>query len=110
MAGPMPVKSVGGNECVVDDYSWAVYSRSSCLKSEVVNMFKTFKAAEEHESNNKLHEAMTDNACELSMGEICTICNKEGIRLGTTVPYHLASNRIAKHAIGVFNNATQAVL
>ena len=47
IAGPMPVKSVGGWEyvyVVVDDYTRAVYTKSLRLKSEAVEVFKAFKA------------------------------------------------------------------
>jgi len=113
MAGPISVKSAGGNECdyvVLDDSSRAVYSMPLCLKLEAADAFKTFKAAAENESDNKLREVMTDNARELSMGEMRTICDEEGIRFSTTVPYHPASNGIAERAIGVLTNATCAVV
>ena len=71
-------------------------------------MFRTFKAAVENESNNKLREFMTDNARELSMGEMRTICD-DGIKLSITV-YHPASNGITKRATGVITSATRAVL
>ena len=77
----MPVKSAGGEYVVMGDYSRAVYSRPLRLKSEASDAFKNFKAAAENESNNKLREVMTDNARELSTGEMCTICDEEGIRL-----------------------------
>jgi hypothetical protein len=36
---------------------------------------------------------MTDNADELSKGEMRKICEEEGTRLSTTVPYHPADSR-----------------
>ena len=47
---------------------------------------------------------MTDNAHELSMGEIRRFCEAEGIKLSTTVLYHPASNGIAKRTIGVLTS------
>jgi hypothetical protein len=55
---------------VVDDHTRAVYTKPLHLKSEAVDAFKIFMAAAENESQNTLHEVMTDNARELSMGEI----------------------------------------
>ena len=108
----MPVLSAGGREylyVVVDDYSQAVYTRPLRLKSEAVDTFKTFKAAAELESGKKLHEIMTDNTRELSMGEMREFC-EEGIKLHTTVPYHPASNGVAERTIGILTNAARAML
>ena len=58
----------------------------------------------------KLCEVMTDNACELSMGEMRKLCEREGIKLNTTVPYHPASNGVAERAIGVLTNSVRAML
>ena len=107
IAGPMPVKSAGGREYVyviVDDYTRAVYTKSLRLKSEAVDAFKAVKAIVERESGNKLCEVMTDNARELSMGEMRELCEREGIKLNTTVPYHPASNGVAERSIGVLTN------
>ena len=72
---------------------------------EAVEAFKDFKAGVENASGYKLCEVMTDNACELSMGEMCELCKQEGIKLNMTVPYHPASNGVAKQAIGVLTNS-----
>jgi transposase InsO family protein len=58
--------------------------------------FKVFKAAAESESGKKIREIMTDNAQELCMGEMRDICERDGIKLHTTVPYHPASNGVAE--------------
>jgi len=81
---PYAVNSAGGREyvyVVVDDYTHTVYTRPLRLKSE------------ETESGNKLRETMTDNARELSMGEVRDICERDGIKLYTTV-------RITLHQMG----------
>ena len=111
--GPMPVKSAGGREyvyVVVDGYTRAVYTRALRLKSEAAEAFKSFKTAAENESENKLREVITDNARELSMGEVRDICERDGIKLHTTVPYHPASNGVAGRTIGVLTNAVRAML
>ena len=103
----MPIKSAGGREYVyviVDDYTQAVYTKPLHLKSEAVEVFKVFQAEVERASGNKLCEVMTDNAHELSMGEMCELCKRKGIRLNTMVPYHPASNGVAEQAIGVLTN------
>ena len=113
IAGPMPVKSAGGKEylyVVVDDYTRAVHTRALRLKSEAVEAFKDFKAVVENASGYKLCEVMTDNARELSMGEMRELCEREGIKLNTTVPYHPASNGVAERAIGVLTNSVRAML
>ena len=55
----------------------------------------------ENESGKWLHKVMTDNACELSMGEMHDICEHNGIKLQMTVLYHPVLNGVTKHTIGV---------
>jgi transposase InsO family protein len=113
VAGPMPMKSAGGKEyeyVIVDDYSRAVYTRPLRLKSEAAEVFKIFKAAAENESQKTMREVMTDNARELSMGEVKEICEREGIKLHTSVRYNPESNEVAEHTIGVLTNAVRAML
>jgi len=113
ITGPMPVKSAGGREylyLVVDDYTRAVYVKPLKLKSEAVEAFKAFKAVAENESGKKMREVMTDNARELSMGEMRNICEREGIKLHTTIPRHPASNGVAGRTIGVLTGAVRAML
>jgi len=61
---------------------------------EVVDAFKTFKAVVENESGKRICEVMTDNARELSMGEMRRFCKAEGIKISTTTPYHPISNGV----------------
>jgi transposase InsO family protein len=113
VAGPMEVQSDGGKSyeyIVVDDYTRVVYTRPLRLKSKAVDAFRMYKAAAEGESGKKLREVMTDNAGELSKGEMRKICEEEGIRLSTTVPYHPASNGVAERTIGVLTGAVRAML
>jgi len=113
IAGPMPVKSAGGKSylyIVVDDYTRAVYVKPLALKSEAADAFKAYKAVAENESGKKIREILTDNARELSMGEMRDICEQEGIKLHTTVPYHPASNGVAERTIGVLTGAVRAML
>ena len=44
------------------------------------------------------------------MGDMLHFCEAGGIKLSTAVPYHPASNDVAKHAIGVLTNAICMVL
>ena len=53
---------------------------------------------------------MTDNVCELSMGEMRDICERNSIKLHMMVPYHSASNGVAEHAIGVLTATAHAML
>ena len=113
IAGPIPVTSLGGRAyllVVMDGYSRAVYSRPLRLKSEVAEAFKVFKALAETESGKKMREVLTDNARELSQGEMRRICEEAGIKLNTAIPYHPASNGIAERTIGVLTNAVCAML
>jgi len=64
----------------------------------------------ENESRKWLREVMTNNARELSMGEMCDICERNGIKLHTTVPYHPALNGVAERAIEVLTAAARAML
>ena len=80
------------------------------LKSEAVEAFKAFKAVAENESGKKMREVMTDNAREVSMGEMRNICEREDTKLHTTVPHHPASNGVAGRTIGVLTGAVQAML
>ena len=57
---------------------------------------------------NNLHKVMTDNMCELSMGDMCKLCKHESIKLNMTVLYHPASNGVAEQAIGVLTNSVLA--
>ena len=113
IVGPMPVQSAGGKEyvyVVVDDFSRAVYTQPLHLKSEAVTAFKVFRAAAELESGKRLREVMTDNAGELSMGEMRELCEQEGIKLHTSVPYHPVSNGVAERTIGILTNIVRAML
>jgi len=77
IAGPMHVPSARGRlylYVAVDDYTHVVYTRLLFLKLEVPEAFKAFRAATENRSGKQLHEVMTDNAHELSMGEMHDIC------------------------------------
>ena len=87
-----------------------VHTRVLCLKSEAVEAFKDFKAGVENASGYKLCKVMTDNAHELSMGEMHELCKCEGIKLNMTVPYHPASNGVAEWVIGVLTNSVRAML
>ena len=53
-------------------------------------------------------KGMTDNARQLSMGEMRQICEQEGIKLHTSVPYSPESNGVAERTIGVLTNAVRA--
>jgi len=113
IAGPMPVKSAGGKSylyIVVDDHTRAVYVRPLALKSEAADAFKAYKAVAENESGKKIREILMDNVRELLMGEMRDICERDGIKLHTTVPYHPASNGVAERTIGVLTSAVQAML
>ena len=112
IASPMPIASAGSREyvyVVMDGHTRAVYTRPLCLKSEAVEAFKVFKAAAENESGKKIRKIMTDNARELSMREMREICERDGIKLNTTVPYHPASNGVAERTIGVLTNTVRAM-
>ena len=94
----MPVPSLGGCAylfVVVDDYSHAVYTRPLQLKSEAAEAFKVFKAVGEMESGKKMWEVLTDNARELSQGEMRRICEEAGIKLNTTIPPRMALRNVS---------------
>ena len=113
IADSMPIPSASGREyvyTVVDDYSRAVYPRSLRFKSAAIEAFKAFKVAAENESGKGIREIMTDNAHELSMGEICDICERDGINVHTTVPYRPTSSSVAELRIGVLTNPVRAML
>ena len=113
IAGSMPITSASGREyvyTVVDDYTRAVYPRPLRFKSAAIEAFKAFKAAAEDESEKEIREIMTDNAHELSMGEICDICERDGIKLHTTVPYRPTSSSVAERRVGVLTNPVRAML
>ena len=102
IAGPMPVMSAGGKEylyIIVDNHTRAVYTRAIHHRLDAVDVFKVFRVAAEGESGKKLCEIMTDNARELCMGEMHDVCERDGIKLHTTVPYHPVSNGVAERAI-----------
>jgi len=80
------------------------------LKLEAPEVFKAFRAATENGSGKWLREVMTDNVCELSMGEMRDICKRNGIKLHMTVLYHPVSNGVAERAIGVLTMAARAML
>ena len=66
--------------------------------------------AAETKSRRKLCEVMMDNVHERCMEEMWEICEQEGIKLNTMVPYHPASNGVVEHTIGVLMNAVCAML
>ena len=57
-----------------------------------------------------MREIMTDNPRELCMGDMRFICEKEGIKLQTSVRYSPKSNGVAERTIGVLTNAVRAML
>ena len=79
-------------------------------KSNAFNVFKMFKAVAERESGKRLCKVLTNNAQELVMGDMCTHCKLEGIMLHTTVPYHPASNGVAKQVIRILTNSVCTML
>jgi len=94
---------------VVDDYTRAVYTRPLRLKSEAVDAFRPLREVAENESGKRLREVMTDNSREQSMGEMRDICQREGIKLNTAVPYHPTSNGVAERTRRP-TNALRAIL
>jgi len=113
IAGPMHIPSARGRlylYVAVDDYTCAIYTRLLFLKSDVPEAFKAFRAAAENESGKQLCKVMTNNTRELSMGEMRDICERDGIKLRMTVPYHPASNGVAERAIEVLTAAARAML
>jgi len=67
----------------VDDYTRAVYTRPLRLKLEAADASKSFRAAAENSSGSRLRAVMTDDARQLSMGEVRDICERDGIGLHT---------------------------
>jgi len=113
IAGPMHVPSARGRlylYVAVDNHTRAVYTRSLFLRSEAPDAFKAFREAAENVSGKRLREVMTDNARELSMGETRDICERDGVKLHTTVAYPPASNGVAEHATGVLTATVRAML
>ena len=82
-----------------------MYTRLLQLKSEAVEAFKAFKGVAENGSGKKICEVLTDNAREFSIGEVRRLCEADGIKLNTTVPYNPASNGVAERTIAVLTNA-----
>ena len=80
------------------------------LKSDAPEAFKIFKAAAENEYQKRIREVMTDNARELSMGEMRQICEQEGIKPHTSVRYSPESTEVVERTIGVLTNAMRATL
>jgi len=113
IAGPMHILSAGGRlylYVAVDDYTHAIYTWPLFLKSDAPEAFKAFRVAAENESGKQLCGVMTNNARELSMGEMRNICKHDGIKLCTTVSYHPTSNGVAERAIEVLTAAAHAML
>ena len=112
IAGLMPVASVSGGECVyvvVDDYTRAAYAR--WLLPAAVEGFKgSSREVEENEPRKRILVIMMDDARELSMGEICDIYERNGIKLHPMVPYRPTSKGIAERRIRVFTDAVRAML
>ena len=108
IAGPGPVASAGGwiyVYVVVGDHTRAVYTRLLQSKSEAVEAFRAFEGVAENGSGKKVHEVLMDNAWELSIGEVRRLCEANGIKLNTTVPYNPVSNSVAERTIAVLTNA-----
>ena len=104
------MKPVGGREylyVVMDDCTRTVYAKLLWPRSEAIEAFKTFKAAVKNESVMKI---MTGNTRELCMGEMGDLCDREGFKLHTTVPYHPALNGVVRRAIGMLTGAVRAIL
>ena len=89
---------------IVDDFTRAVHARPLRLKSDAVEAFKSFKAVDENESGKEIQEVLMDNARELCLGKMGDLCEQEGIKLHTMVPYHPASNGVAERTIRVLTS------
>ena len=87
IAGPMPIAPTSGREyvcIVVDDYTRAVYARPPRFKSAAIEAFKAFKAVAENEYGKIIRGDMTENARELSMGDMFDTCERDGIKQSRT--------------------------
>jgi hypothetical protein len=66
-----------------------------------------FQAAAENESQKKMRRVMMDNARKLCMGEKRGICERDSIKLHTSVRYSPELNGVAEHTIGRARHATR---
>ena len=60
------------------------YARPLRIKSAAIEAFKAFKAVAENEYGKIIRGDMTDNAHELSMGDMFDTCERDGIKQSRT--------------------------
>lgn len=99
VCGPMNHQSYGGKKYFVtfiDDKSrWCeVYFIAS--KSDVLSVFKTYKAYAENLTGKKIKHLQSDNGREYVNNEFNDFLNKAGIRRRLTAPYTPQQNGIAE--------------
>jgi transposase InsO family protein len=90
VARPMKTESFGDAKYVVtfvDDYSRCVTVYQMNYKSEVLEKFKEWEAAETNQAECKIKTLRTDNGSEYISTEFQDFLKEKGIRHETTVPY-----------------------
>lgn len=101
ICGPMRTTSLGGFKyfaLFIDDFSRKIFVHFLKKKSDIFEVFKTFKNRVERETGNQIKVLRTDNGCEYVSGEFNKFLDKEGIRRNLTVQYTPQQNGVAERA------------
>ena len=99
VCGPISPSSLGKNNyflLFIDDFSRKTWVYFLKQKSEVFEAFKTFKAAVENESGQKIKALRSDRGGEFTSKEFQEFCATSGIRRFLTVPRSPQQNGIAE--------------
>jgi transposase InsO family protein len=99
IAGPMPVKSLGGSlyyVTFIDDYSRKTWLYLLKTKDEVFSKFQEFKEEIENLTSKKIKTLRTNNGGEYTSKEFVAFCKSAGIRREITVPHNPQQNGVAE--------------
>ena len=113
VAGPITPTSLGGSKYVVtftDDYSRFTWVFPCSAKSQVFDIFKTFKRTVENELNQKMSLLHCDNGGEYSSNLFKRFANQEGIQIQYTVPHTPEQNGVAERLNRTLFSTTRCML
>lgn len=95
---------------LTDDYSRFTWVFPCSAKSQVFEIFKTFKKTVENELGQKIAFLHCDNGGEYSSNEFKRFANQEGIQIQYTVPHTPEQNGVAERLNRTLFNTTRCML
>ena len=113
VCGPMKTTSIGGARyflTFIDDFSRKIWVYVLKRKSDVFEMFKTWKALVENESGHKVKVLRSDNGGEYMSKAFEAFMSAHGIQHQTSAPYTPQQNGVAERANRTLVEMARAML